>query len=104
MTHEPDLAEAVEQPLEEQGDDDDDGADGRDDPRRRVLQRDLRPVFGPSPGHGARRQKKSSRIVARSSERCARSFTPPYLFLFFAAPTISNGGELFIIHAQKWRA
>jgi len=70
MSDEPaeDLAEAVEQALEEQGDDDDDGADGGDDPRGRVLQRDLRAVFGPSPGHGARR-RSPARAFDRSGAR-----------------------------------
>jgi hypothetical protein len=95
MSHEPDLAEAVEQPLEEQGDDDDDGADGRDDPCGRVLQRDLRPAFGPSPGHGASRQSPQQDV---RSERCVGGVLYS-LFLFFAAPTMSNGG---IIHAQRW--
>lgn len=46
------LAKAMEHALEEQGDDDDDGADGRDDPCRRVLERYLPCVAFPSSSHG----------------------------------------------------
>ena len=47
------LAEEVEQSLEEQGDDDDDGTYGGDDPRGRVLQRYLLCTVAAS-GHGRR--------------------------------------------------
>lgn len=70
------LAEAVEQALEEQGDDDDDGADGRDDPCGRVLQRDLRPAGGAfgssSSGHG-RQQLASSSTRTRSVPEIGRA-------------------------------
>jgi hypothetical protein len=54
------LAEAVEHALEEQGDDDDDGADGRDDPCRRVLQRYLPCTPFPSSNHGQNQRPTSS--------------------------------------------
>ena len=69
------LAEAVEQSLEEQGDDDDDGAYGGDDPRGRVLQRYLlRAVgFGAAAGHGRRSPTSSAagRSLADFDHTCA---------------------------------
>lgn len=48
----PHLAEVMKRALEDEGDEDDDGAHGRQDPCRRVLQRRLR--------HGRRRRRTPS--------------------------------------------
>jgi hypothetical protein len=66
----------MEHALEEQGDDDDDGADGRGDPCRRVLQRYLPRAAFPFSSHDGKIQRPTS-----SADVLHRPFPPVPLLL-----------------------